>query len=262
MQVNPSEGVIAAGESQEFDLLLDSHDLPAVTFEGELVFVHDGEGGETAIAITLIVTGEEENEPPTEFNLLDPLDGAEVLPDAQTLFTWQASIDPDPEDEMSYMLWFGIEGDSLSYAFTDTTILVQTDSLFNLAEEDMQVTWWVVALSGEHSVECTDRFTFLNNASGIEDRTDGLPMEFALHAPRPNPFNSVTTLKYDIAEPSNVNLSVFDVSGRLVETLCSADMSPGSYSISWDAGNLSTGIYIVRMETDRTVHTRKVTLVR
>ena len=263
MQVDPAEGVIAAGESQEFDLLLDSHDLPAVTFEGELVFVHDGEGGETHIAITLNVTDEEENEPPTEFNLLSPLDGEEVLHDAQTLFSWQESTDPDPEDAVSYMLWFGIEDNSLlSYDVADTTILVKTDSLFNLAEEDMQVTWWVVALSGEHSVECTDRFTFLNNASSAENPDNNLPTAFALYDARPNPFNSVTTLKYDISEPSNVNLSVFDVSGRLVETLCSADMSPGSYSISWDAGSLSTGVYIVRMETDRTVHTRKVTLVR
>ncbi len=55
MQIDPEEGAIEAEESQEFELILDATDLPPEIFEGELVFLHDGVGGETHIPITLNV---------------------------------------------------------------------------------------------------------------------------------------------------------------------------------------------------------------
>ncbi len=54
-ELNPVEGVIEAGEEQEFTLALNAEDLPAEMFEGELVFTHDGIGGETIIPVTLNV---------------------------------------------------------------------------------------------------------------------------------------------------------------------------------------------------------------
>jgi len=55
MQIDPVEGVIAAGESEEFELVLDAEGLPVEVFEGELIFTHDGIDGETIIPITLSV---------------------------------------------------------------------------------------------------------------------------------------------------------------------------------------------------------------
>lgn len=55
MQVEPDQGVIQPDERQQFDLILDSEDLPGAEFEGELVFLHDGLDGETSIPVTLNV---------------------------------------------------------------------------------------------------------------------------------------------------------------------------------------------------------------
>jgi hypothetical protein len=55
MRIDPDEGRIAAGESQRFTLTLDATGLPEAVFEGELVFVHDGVGGETSVPVTLEV---------------------------------------------------------------------------------------------------------------------------------------------------------------------------------------------------------------
>jgi len=53
--IDPVEGMIEAGEEQEFELTLDATGLPTERFEGELVFIHDGVGGETALPVTLNV---------------------------------------------------------------------------------------------------------------------------------------------------------------------------------------------------------------
>ncbi|MDP8238870.1 MAG: carboxypeptidase-like regulatory domain-containing protein, partial [Candidatus Hatepunaea meridiana] len=58
-QVEPESGVIEAGETEQYTLTLDATDLPAVTFEGELVYTHDGIGGETILSVTLEVSDEE-----------------------------------------------------------------------------------------------------------------------------------------------------------------------------------------------------------
>ncbi len=55
MQVVPSDGMIEAEQEQEFVLTLDTNELPAVMFHGEIVFIHDGEGGETHLPITMDV---------------------------------------------------------------------------------------------------------------------------------------------------------------------------------------------------------------
>ena len=56
MEVEPTEGVVEAGESAELELTLNSVGLPVAEFEGELIFVHDGLGGETHLPVTMNIT--------------------------------------------------------------------------------------------------------------------------------------------------------------------------------------------------------------
>jgi hypothetical protein len=83
--------------------------------------------------------------------------------------------------------------------------------------------------------------------SGI--KTDpGQPEKYALKlANYPNPFNSSTTLKYHLTENGDVRLSVFDLSGRLVEELFSGRQSAGDYHYLWSGGNLPSGVYLINL---------------
>ena len=95
----------------------------------------------------------------------------------------------------------------------------------------------------------------------IETLSDA-PASFKLGNNYPNPFNPTTTFSYDLAETSVVKLEVFDMLGRRVAELENGRKSVGSYTVRFDAGNLSSGIYIYRLQVAGKVFTRKMTLIK
>ncbi|MGE5804427.1 MAG: T9SS type A sorting domain-containing protein [Ignavibacteria bacterium] len=88
------------------------------------------------------------------------------------------------------------------------------------------------------------------------------PREFALYQNYPNPFNPATLIKFDVPEASFVNISVFNSIGEKVATVVNEKMEPGSYSRNFNAGSLSSGIYIYRLNTDKAVLIKKMMLVK
>ena len=100
-----------------------------------------------------------------------------------------------------------------------------------------------------------------------ERRAAEIPSAFSLSQNHPNPFNSQTTIGYDIATASVVRLSVYALTGQLVRTLVDGERPAGSYSVAWDgrddAGRtIGSGIYLCRMETGEYSAVRKMLLVR
>lgn len=93
-----------------------------------------------------------------------------------------------------------------------------------------------------------------------------LPMKHVLHANYPNPFNPTTSIVFDLAGTSHVNLEILDIRGRVVEALLSEQLSAGSYSVVWN-GKLQdrpadAGVYFYRLSTDNSVLVRKMTLLK
>ncbi|MBT3232036.1 MAG: T9SS type A sorting domain-containing protein [Calditrichaeota bacterium] len=88
--------------------------------------------------------------------------------------------------------------------------------------------------------------------------------DFHLEGAFPNPFNPTTKIKYTVPIINSVSLQVFDIKGRLVETLVEGVMPPGTHSVVWDAGGVGAGVYIVRMkgESGNMGRMRKVVLVK
>ena len=83
----------------------------------------------------------------------------------------------------------------------------------------------------------------------------------------PNPFSHRTTLSFDLTGPENVRLRVYDVRGRLVTTLLTGRGATGPNHIGWDGTDASgrlvpSGVYIVRLESGRQIHRRKIVLIR
>ncbi len=87
--------------------------------------------------------------------------------------------------------------------------------------------------------------------------------EFPLLEPNfPNPFNPSTFIPYSIPAIGPVRITLWDVLGRRVATLVDGVQSAGTYTLRYDADNLASGVYFVRLETAGVVRTRAITLVR
>ena len=91
------------------------------------------------------------------------------------------------------------------------------------------------------------------------------PQEVSLHNAYPNPFNPSTMIKYDLPQGSmHVNLSVFDIRGRLVSELVNEIQSGASdsYSVMWNADEHSSGMYFVQLRAGNTVMNQKIMLLK
>jgi beta-N-acetylhexosaminidase len=94
-----------------------------------------------------------------------------------------------------------------------------------------------------------------------EKRPTAQPESLELAA-YPNPFNSTTQLTMTLYEPSDVQLDIFSVRGQRVRHLNPGTLPAGSHRIRFDAGDLPTGVYMVRLQTTRSIRTQKITLIR
>ncbi len=105
----------------------------------------------------------------------------------------------------------------------------------------------------------------LNEMKGITNvnMEDGLvPEQYELSQNYPNPFNPTTTIKFSIPEASNVKVTVFDAIGREVAVLVNDQMSAGSYNVDWNAGNITSGIYLYRIESGDFTAVKKMILLK
>jgi len=90
-----------------------------------------------------------------------------------------------------------------------------------------------------------------------------VPLEFKLENPYPNPFNPVTTIDFQLPDNvDNITLTVYDIKGRLIETLYTGALLSGYHSYTWNADNFASGIYFVNMITKDNQFTKKITLLK
>lgn len=89
-----------------------------------------------------------------------------------------------------------------------------------------------------------------------------LPGEFILRQNYPNPFNPSTTISYTLVRTEWVRLRVFDINGRLVKTLVDANQPLGTHEITFEAGELASGVYLYNLETTSYRKSLKMTLIK
>jgi len=85
----------------------------------------------------------------------------------------------------------------------------------------------------------------------VETEVNSIPADYTLYPVYPNPFNPRTNIKFDIANTSFVSVKVYNTLGKEITTLLEKELSPGSYTISWEAKDsndklLPSGVYLIR----------------
>ena len=94
------------------------------------------------------------------------------------------------------------------------------------------------------------------------DENQETPVRTELTQNYPNPFNPTTMIDYKLANSGHVMLSVYDMIGRRVATLVNEQVTAGEHQVQFDASNLSSGVYIYRLQTQSETLTRQMVLIK
>jgi len=100
----------------------------------------------------------------------------------------------------------------------------------------------------------------IENLSIFEDVN--LPNTVTLHQAYPNPFNPVSNINYSVDTGQIINISIFDLKGRLIHTLVNDYHSPGNYIRNFSGHNLSSGIYFISLNNNNRIQTKKIMLTK
>ena len=143
----------------------------------------------------------------------------------------------------------GILSDEYGYSYT-------YDSNGNEATETDQV-WNGSMLVNSY------RYTYSYNhvVTAIADNQN-TPTKFELSQNYPNPFNPATTIKYSVPAASFVTIKVYDILGREVASLVNEQKAAGSYNVQFNGNDLSSGVYLYRMQAGSFVQTKKLVLMK
>jgi len=166
--------------------------------------------------------------------------------------------DGQPEQGLMHLNFkLNKSGDQIGFAqiFEDDTLYI--DSL----TFDAQIT----DVSFGRTPDGADIWDFNNNptplvgnpVTAIEEQKQ-IPLYFKLSQNFPNPFNPVTSIKYQISKTSQVELSIFNILGQKVETLVSKKQPAGSYKVEWDASEFASGVFIYRLKAGDFIETKKL----
>ena len=116
----------------------------------------------------------------------------------------------------------------------------------------------------------------IENNMGEQDTTnceqvsiidETLPITYNLHNAYPNPFNPITTLRYDLPEDALVNITIYDMMGRVVRTMVNTEQNAGNKSVQWNATNnqgqpVSAGVYLYKIQAGEFRQTKKMILLK
>ncbi|GBD92053.1 hypothetical protein BMS3Abin04_02786 [bacterium BMS3Abin04] len=101
------------------------------------------------------------------------------------------------------------------------------------------------------------------NVTGVDENgKPNLPKVFSLEQNYPNPFNPSTIIKYQVPNSGYVSLKIYDVLGEEVSSLVNKEQAAGSYEISFNASNLTSGIYFYQLKSGNNIQVKKMMLLK
>jgi photosystem II stability/assembly factor-like uncharacterized protein len=97
---------------------------------------------------------------------------------------------------------------------------------------------------------------------GISNISSEAPKDFSLNQNYPNPFNPVTKIGLKLPKGSFAKLTVYDITGKEIETLVNEQLHAGTYEYEWNGINLPSGVYFYKLEAEGFIQTKKMLMVK
>ncbi|MEX0721941.1 MAG: T9SS type A sorting domain-containing protein [Balneolaceae bacterium] len=173
---------------------------------------------------------------------------------------WEGEWIPEFFNEL--WLYGKANADSANFIVVDEGVNVRISQEKYSYDESDRIIEAVTMYEMEEGLENSTRlsFTWSEVTTGVENPEK--PFNFSLNPAYPNPFNPTTNITYSMERAGDIKINVYDVLGRFVATLVNGSKSAGEHHVQFDAGNLSSGLYIVRMEAAGYLKTQMVTLLK
>lgn len=169
---------------------------------------------------------------------------------------WSSGSDPAPAGDGTAMSGsFDSPTVDVSASISSLLLVPGTDILW-VRGQDAEGTW-----GNASALE----IAVVADPSSVDDIR--LPLRFALHPNMPNPFHPVTTIRFDLPHDCDVDLTIYDVSGRRVRTLVDGKVEAGHRHATWDgrdrAGHtVANGIYFYRLKAGEFEATKQMTYLK
>jgi hypothetical protein len=125
-----------------------------------------------------------------------------------------------------------------SDSYNDTDVLGGTDYIYRIA-----------GYSSSTESDFSDEATVTTLVVSVDGKT-GLPIRYSLEQNYPNPFNPETIIQFALPERSYVNLSVYNILGKMEINLVNEEINSGIQKVFFDGSSLSSGIYFVKLEAE------------
>ena len=126
-------------------------------------------------------------------------------------------------------------------------------SIENLNQDQIRllIEYQLIDIEGLSLAECIHEMMYIPK-----------PDQYYLNRAYPNPFNPITNIEFGLPIDSELSLDIYNIEGRLGKTLIKGNRDAGVHSIEWDASDLSSGIYFVKMIAGEYMDTQKLMLVK
>ncbi len=100
------------------------------------------------------------------------------------------------------------------------------------------------------------------NYLDVDERELQQPVEFALLPNYPNPFNPWTTIPFTLVEPARASVTVYNLRGEFVSTLISGNLGTGYHETRWNASDVPSGVYVIKLESNGVSKSRKIMVLK
>jgi len=150
-------------------------------------------------------------------------------------------------------------GINWTYQIPDTTIRVGTFQLIDFVNKNYGWCYSAINKKGIHTKVGGEPIEYPVSISNLSSE---IPNNFKLYQNYPNPFNPTTTISYEFQTANEVKLTVFDINGKEVEKLVNQKQKAGSYSVTFNALNLASGVYFYILQIENARETKKMLFVK
>ena len=273
---------ISYADSSDVHIVVARLDYLTYSIKGYYEFSQPYEPTDFTLPYTLIGNVAYYQQPPGDFgytNVMSALTG-DTLFHASTIWSgmgrmvfphdslfkieFNMGIMSSPPDTVLYVLLWGSTTESADTAWSKVEGTDFIHRLESITNYDLAIFNHIYAISGE--VDTSAEWIILGytnpRPTGIYSDADNIPNKYYLSQNYPNPFNPETVIEYALPIRSEVNLIIYNLRGQEVAFLINGNMPAGYHQVTWDASNVSSGIYFYRLRAGNFVQTRKMVLLK